>query len=566
VRRSGPCIPEVDFASVLGASNKRRWAVVAASGRTAAHAYSRDRGIEPTAVLGKSDILVSPHRLRELIRETAVDGVIVHSVNWRRERSPQLYRLALSLMPVRERYIVDEEARVVHRIGSGGLAPGFAHVSADALWDALVIAREAARLSYRRNGSDVVDPSQAGVPCVLAVWPGSSMGFGGSLAHITGILGGFKRSGLRVGVLTRAPLPKRLQRIVDDFEVTPPLSEASRLTWETEQISANRALRRAGRELARRLKPTFVYQRHSPFLVGGADLAAGLGIPLILEWNGSQVWVRKNWKGEGSSLLARVLDPLLLSMERNVLSRASLVSAVSREASEMAFRVGAKPERTIVVPNAVDVGEVDAALTTAESKRDNGGPLLGWAGSFGPWHGAEVAVRAMAKLPETISLRMIGTGNEWVACKRLAESLGVGTRVEMTGALGHDETMQKLAECDVLLSPHTPLRSQPFFGSPIKIFEYMAIGKPIVVSRLGQLGELFEEGVTARMVTPGDVDELADAVMEVLGSPDRGRALGEAARRVAEREHSWDGRARAILERLDVPVGSPRAPESPQEV
>jgi glycosyltransferase involved in cell wall biosynthesis len=529
---------------------------VAASGRTAAHIYARDRGIEPTAVLDKKDILVSPHDLRELIREAAVDGVIVHSVNWRRQRSPQLYRLALSLMPVRERYIVDEEAGVVHWVGVGGLASGFARVSADALWDALVIASEAARLSYRRTVGKVVDPFPVEVSCVLAIWPGSSMDFGGSVAHVTGILSGFKRSGLRVGVLTRGPLPKRLERVVDDFEVTAPFSEASRLTWETEQICANRAFRQAGKELARRLKPTFVYQRHSPFLVGGADLAAGLGIPLVLEWNGSQVWVRKNWKAERRLLFERVLDPLLLSMERNVLSRAALVSAVSREASEMAFRIGGKPEKMIVVPNAVDVDEVDAALTTARSERENGGPLLGWAGSFGPWHGAEVAVRAMAKLPETISLRMIGTGNEWGACKRLAESLGVDARVEMTGALGHGETLRKLAECDVLLSPHTPLRTQPFFGSPIKIFEYMAIGKPIVVSRLGQLGELFEDGVTARVVEPGDVDQLAGAVSDVLRLPDRGRALGEAARRVAEREHSWDDRARTILERLEISVAS----------
>jgi glycosyltransferase involved in cell wall biosynthesis len=212
-----------------------------------------------------------------------------------------------------------------------------------------------------------------------------------------------------------------------------------------------------------------------------------------------------------------------------------------------------------VVPNAVDVAELDAELETASAGRDGSGALLGWAGSFGPWHGAELAVRGLSKLPADVRLRMIGDGNERRACMDAAEALGIADRVEMTGALPRGEALRRLAECDVLLSPHTPLRGQPFFGSPTKIFEFMALGKPIVVSRLGQLGELFEDGVTARTVTPGDVDELADAVMDVLRSPDRGRELGKAARRVAEREHSWDDRARTILERLEIPVGSARA-------
>jgi glycosyltransferase involved in cell wall biosynthesis len=55
-------------------------------------------------------------------------------------------------------------------------------------------------------------------------------------------------------------------------------------------------------------------------------------------------------------------------------------------------------------------------------------------------------------------------------------------------------------------------------------------------------------------VTPGDVDELAAAVMSVVRSPDRGRALGEAARRVAEREHTWDARARTLMEAVGLAV------------
>jgi glycosyltransferase involved in cell wall biosynthesis len=532
-----------------------RWVVLAASGRDAAEVYARAHRIQVQLVLEKQDLLVSPRRLRTFVRDAAADAVLVHSTSWARQRSPQVFELALALTPLRRRLIVDEEAGLVHRVGSAGLAARLARFPADALWNAGVMGAEAVRL-LRRAPRVPAKARQEGTPAVLVVWPRSSMTFGGALTHIEGILDAFRRAGLRVGLLTRVTPPDRLLAVVDDFEVAPPLSEARRLTWDTEQLGANASLRRAGLVLARRLEPTFVYQRHSPFLVAGADLAGWLRLPLVLEWNASEVWVRRNWQGGREAIhrrLNRVLDPLLVAMERAVVSRATLVSAVSRAAAEMALEAGADPAKTIVVPNAVDIRKVDAALEKEPMRRGGSGVLLGWAGSFGSWHGADVAVQSLTKLPADVRLRMIGDGNERAACEETAQALGVADRIEMTGALTRDQTLQRLAECDVLLSPHTPLGEQAFFGSPTKIFEYMALGKPIVVSRLGQLGELFEDGRTACLVTPGDVDGVSDAVMTILQRPDRGRALGEAARQIAEREHTWDDRARAILEALAVP-------------
>jgi glycosyltransferase involved in cell wall biosynthesis len=542
-----------------GAVHGSTWILIAASGRDAARAFADAHGLTVRCVLGKRDLLGSPRRLRRIVRKTGADGVIVHSMSWRRQRTPQLFELALFLMSLDHRFVVDEETGLVRRVGSPGLALRLARLPADGAWDALVIGSEAARLARRHKRPNTWDEPSS----VLAVWPGSHSTAGGSLTHIAGILGAFRRSGVRVGLLTSFPPPDRLRAVVDDFEVALPPSEASRLTWDTEQLGANASLRRAGRALALRLGPTFVYQRHCPFLVAGADLADSAGIPLVLEWNGSEAWIRRNWGGDGRA--RRPLDRLVLAMERNAVSRATVIAAVSQAAAEMAFEAGADPSRTLVVPNAVDIGELDAELETTPAEPQGSGPLLGWAGSFGPWHGAEVAVRALGRLPTHVRLRMIGDGNERQACVNAADALGIVDRVEMTGALPRGEALRRLAECDVLLSPHTPLRDQAFFGSPTKIFEYMALRKPIVASRLDQLGDLFEDGVTARLVTPGDVDELADAVKEILELPDGGRALGAAARHLVEHDHTWDSRARMILKRLEARVGSSRAQEKAGE-
>ena len=70
-------------------------------------------------------------------------------------------------------------------------------------------------------------------------------------------------------------------------------------------------------------------------------------------------------------------------------------------------------------------------------------------------------------------------------------------------------------------------------------------------SSLGQIAEVLEDGVTAKLVTPGDSAALADGVASVIMSPDGGAALGQAARKQAEREHSWISRAQAVLEALE---------------
>lgn len=556
--------PSSDGSSPLALEGRDafRWMLVAATDRSAAAAYARDCGIEPRLTLGKSELMTHPRQLREMIRSAGVDAALVHSTDWRRQRNPQLYEVMLALMPVRSRYIVDERTGTVHRIGAVGLAARIGRLPAHAVQVTGSIGGAGLRLTRckalkhrsNRNGNSIV---RSGRASVLVIWPGSADGFGGSLTHISGILGAFRNYGCRIGLLTCFPPPQPLQTLVDDVEVIPPLPAASRLTFDTEQISADSRLIRLGLGFSEHVRPTFIYQRHSPFLLAGAEIARIREIPLVLEWNCSEVWLRKNWQTQFK--VERVLDPLLAAIEREIVLNATLITAVSGVAAEMALEAGATSDKTLVLPNAVNIEEVDSSIDhLGPARASSCGSWLGWAGSFGPWHGAAVAVEALARLPSDVRLVMVGDGEERIACESLAESLGVAERIEWTGVLPRRAALRRLAECDVLLSPHTPLPDQPFFGSPTKIFEYMALSRPIVASCLGQLGQVLEDGVTARLVTPGDVEELAGAVTEILGSSDRGSALGDAARRAVARSHTWDQRGRVILERLGYETAKPR--------
>jgi glycosyltransferase involved in cell wall biosynthesis len=116
-------------------------------------------------------------------------------------------------------------------------------------------------------------------------------------------------------------------------------------------------------------------------------------------------------------------------------------------------------------------------------------------------------------------------------------------------------TPRYLAASDCFVSPHVPNPDgTEFFGSPTKLFEYMAMGKPIIASRLGQIADVLNDDQTALMVEPGDPAQLAAAILRVGGDQSEpgsagaglGTRLGAAARRVALDRFTWDAHVDAL--------------------
>ena len=375
------------------------------------------------------------------------------------------------------------------------------------------------------------------------------------MTHGAGILQGLRNCGVRVGLVTMCPPPPQLAQAADDVEIAAPLPPSHRVTREIEDIAVNAVLRDAAERLIERLQPDYIYQRYDAFVTCGIELSARHGLPLILEWNGSWAWERRHWR-EGH-FIKNAFEQYLIEVERESLSRAVAVRAVSRRAGEMAVECGADPERVLVIPNAVDLFSIPSPVgppSTSDS------PEIGWVGSFGPWHGAPILIEAMPLLPGVRAV-MIGEGAERSACMEQAVTLGVNDRIEWTGALPHPEAVERLSRCDLLASPHVPSDGQAFFGSPTKIFEYMAVGRPMVASRLEQLEEVLDDGRTAVLVRPGSAEDFARGVRRVIALPDRGHGIGVAARAEAQAHHTWDARARDLLGHL-----SPRVVSEPAHI
>jgi glycosyltransferase involved in cell wall biosynthesis len=171
--------------------------------------------------------------------------------------------------------------------------------------------------------------------------------------------------------------------------------------------------------------------------------------------------------------------------------------------------------------------------------------LAVFAGAFRRWHGAVHLVRAVRDLhgggDATIGAVLIGDGPE-------LEAAGLDVIV-FTGALPHSQMPAALAAADVGVAPFDPSRhaalSLGFYWSPLKMFEYMAAGLPVVAPAVARLPSLVQDGVEGILYDPGEPDSLARSLAKLRDGDLRSR-LGAAARMRAVRDYSWLAHCRAL--------------------
>jgi glycosyltransferase involved in cell wall biosynthesis len=291
-----------------------------------------------------------------------------------------------------------------------------------------------------------------------------------------------------------------------------------------------------------------IYQRHARFSISGALLARLTGKPLFLEYNGSEQFIGRYWN-------KTPLRRRLAACEDTALKAAARIVVVSDADRRALLERGVEPERLVLNPNGVDTERFAVGGGEAVRRRhliDDDDIIIGFIGSFGPWHGAPVLARAFADIAASVPrghLLLVGDGPELGTTRRIVYDAGLAERVTLAGQVLPGDVPGYLDACDILVSPHVPLHDGvEFFGSPTKLFEYMAAGKAIVASRLGQIGDVLEHGVTAWLVDPGDASGLAHALRALSEAPEIRRELGAKARRQAVTSHSWQLNVSRVIE------------------
>ncbi|MCU0905898.1 MAG: glycosyltransferase family 4 protein [Rhodobacteraceae bacterium] len=356
-----------------------------------------------------------------------------------------------------------------------------------------------------------------------------AFGSKGASAHVQAILAAFLQRGATVTLF--APDPGPVPPALAGLRVValPPAPKGDPETRAAALLAQDAGLHA---RLAAAGPFDLVYERHALFAAGAMDFAAAQGLPAVLEVNAPLLDEQAQHR-----TLVRAAEAQ--ARTARAMAAAGRVVCVSGPVADYARAHGAAAP--VVVPNGVDPARFAAA-----PHRD--GPFTaGFIGTLKPWHDTSTLVAALphlrARVPEA-RLLIVGDGPERAPLAAQAEALGLAHAVEFTGALPPDAVPAALARMHAGTAPYSA--AQTFYFSPLKLYEYMAAGLPVVASRVGDLAAIVGAAGAGVTVPPDRPDLLAAALADLAADPDRAAALGAAGRAHVVAEHGWD----RVLDRI----------------
>ncbi len=291
-------------------------------------------------------------------------------------------------------------------------------------------------------------------------------------------------------------------------------------------------------------RPDVLYERGNLFFLPGLWLKRRTGIPYILEVNAPLASERAIHGGLRLRALARW-------SERLVWRGADLVLPVTEVLADVLRQAGVPDARILVVPNGVNRERFPPQTDSAAIRRELGLDdklVLGFTGFIRDWHGLPQVVDAMKAMPdrERLHLLVVGDGPARAELERHAERAGMAGQVTCLGLVGRDRVAACIAAFDIALQPKVV-----DYASPLKLFEYMALGRAIVAPDQPNIREVLADGETALLFRPDDSQHLCAQIARLCGDPALRQRLGDAAsRRIDEGGYVWDDNARRVLARI----------------
>ena len=356
----------------------------------------------------------------------------------------------------------------------------------------------------------------------------------GASVHIQEVVREYRRRGHDVTVYaTRrgSDVPDDLAELrVVDVPITTRDEEERERAQQAASASVSDMVRAGGYDL--------VYERYSLF----STVIAECGVPGILEVNAPLIDEQRTHR--------MLVDEQAADAALQEQVQAALATICVSDPVRDWVIARTEGTRVFTVPNGVNVHRI------TPQPESPGAPVVTFVGTLKPWHGVDVLLRARAQAHKDWQLRIIGDGPMRAELDDLARSLGID--VDFRGAVAPDAIPQHMAGTAIGVAPYPAMDtdSDQYF-SPLKVYEYMAAGLPVVASRVGQLPEIM--GESAYLVPPSDPEALAEALDALVANPVERARVGSDNRRQAEREHSWTGTVDHILAHAgvkeDVPHG-----------
>jgi len=309
------------------------------------------------------------------------------------------------------------------------------------------------------------------------------------------------------------------------------------------QLVIVRGLEKRIDQVVKEVKPD-VLHAHSPALNGLAAVRAGRrnNIPVVYEcrafWEDAAV-------DHGTSNEGGLRYRLTKAMESYVFRHADAVTTICQGLRNDIISRGIPADKITVIANAVDIErftfgeEADVDLCTKLGMK--GKTVLGFIGSFYAYEGLSLLLDAlpqMLKRTPNLCLLLVGGGSQEVLLREKVTALGLTDEVVFTGRVAHEQVQAYYNQVDVFVYPRLPMRLTELV-TPLKPLEAMAQGRMVVASDVGGHKELITDKKTGFLFTAGDVDSLAETVVNLVGDRDKWNEIRRAGRDFVETERNW---------------------------
>jgi glycosyltransferase involved in cell wall biosynthesis len=293
---------------------------------------------------------------------------------------------------------------------------------------------------------------------------------------------------------------------------------------------------------ALRFKPDMIYERYSLNTFCGILVSKVFRIPLVLEVNAPLAYEQQKYE--------RLAFPrVAAATERWICSNTARTIVVSGVMKDMLCRIGVPSSLMVIVPNGIDPDEFRPDLPCESIRRQwglEGKIVLGFVGWFKKWHGLENLIEIYSEErwdSENLHLFLVGDGPAREELERIVENYKISQHVTITGSVPREMIPAYISAMDIALQP-----SATEYASPIKVFEYMGMGKCIVAPDQANIRELIEDGRTGVLFKPGNKEDMANALKRAISAPEYRKSLGRNARQeIFDKGYLWrNNAARAV--------------------
>ena len=324
-----------------------------------------------------------------------------------------------------------------------------------------------------------------------------------------------------------------------------PLVRDNHLARDLSSVVHNSWMQQEGRAIIEQEKPDVLYERYSLFGWAGAELSREFGLPLVLEVNSPLCLELEEYE-------EFTLQRTASRMEREVFHRASAIIAVSQWLKDWIVEQGVDEDRVHVLPNGFSDQLFRASVSGEGVRRQyglEGSRVVGFVGSFSHWHGVSGLLQAFGELHESdpaLRLLLVGDGDLTDELRDVARARGLASSVVFARNIPHAAIPEFIAAMDVAVAPYPKMDN--FYFSPLKLFEYMAGGRPTVAAAIGQVEQVIDHGTTGWLYPPGDSRMMAEGLRTLLYDSERARAMGAAARAKSMECYTWSAVAKKTAE------------------